>query len=73
MMINFNDLTLEEQIMCIENTRQKEMEKILNSTYNPKQIKLNLMVINTYYNRIIKEVSKNYYKTNNEEELRKVA
>jgi len=72
-MINFNDLTLEEQIMCIENTRQKEMEKILNSTYNPKQIKLNLMVINTYYNRIIKEVSKNYYKTNNEEELRKVA
>lgn len=72
--INFYDLTKEEQIRCIEIMRQKDIEKILDSTYNPMQIRLNIKAINSYYNNLIKELSVTSKKDDDyEERLSKVA
>jgi DNA primase large subunit len=72
-MVNFNDLTVDEQIKCIEVMRAKDMEKVLNSTYNPMQIRLNRKAINSYYDNLIKElVGENNKKEQNEERLSKI-
>ena len=53
---------------------QKNIDKVLDSTYNPTQIRLNIKTINVYYNKLIKEVSKNEYNQDKvTEELRKIA
>ncbi|MBR3524140.1 MAG: hypothetical protein IKN87_05625 [Bacilli bacterium] len=73
--MDFYDLTLDEQIRCIEVMRQKDIEKVLDSTYNPIQIRLNRKAINMYYDGLIKELKQNSIKPNEveKEELSKVA
>ena len=72
--INFYDLTKEEQIRCIEIMRQKDIEKILDSTYNPMQIRINIKTINSYYDNLIKELNGlNNKIDDNEQRLSKVA
>ena len=72
--MDFYDLTLDEQIRCIEVMRQKDMEKVLDSTYNPIQIRLNRKAINMYYDGLIKELKQNNITNEAEkEELSKVA
>lgn len=70
----YNDFTAEEKIMIYNSMRKSEIEKLLNSgTYNPKQIKIEEIIINSYYDSLIKQVLKEEKKMNNEERLSKVA
>ncbi len=74
-MVNFNDLTLEEQIRCIESARRRALEDTLSNVYNSTQIRINRKEINIYYDNLIKELMRNNITQGEVEkdELRKVA
>ena len=72
-MINFYDLTFEEQIKIIEVMRQRDLDNVSKCTYNPIQYRINSKAINIYYKRLIKELSKNNSYVEEIEELSKVA
>ena len=74
-MVNFNDLTLEEQIRCIESARRRELEDTLSNVYNSTQRRINQKEINIYYENLIKELMRNNITQGEVEkdELRKVA
>ena len=69
----YNDLTIDEKIMIYNSMRERDINKLLDSTYNPKQIKINEIIINSYYDSLIKELLKEEKNKNNEESLSKVA
>ena len=69
----YNDLTIDEKIMIYNSMRERDINKLLDSTYNPKQIKINEIIINSYYDSLIKELLKEEKNKNNEERLSKVA
>ena len=71
--MNFYELTYEEQVKCINVMRAKDLEKVLDSTYNPFQIRLNRKAINAYYDNLIKELSMEKDITDDEQKLSKVA
>ena len=73
--MNFYDLTLEEQIRCIESARKRVLEETLSKVYNSLQIRINRKEINAYYDNLIKNLmSDNITQGEVEkEELRKVA